>query len=227
MRTQTTFLLACLAGLAAHPAEGQEASFEVVPLVGVLLPSGDLARGTLTEAGGATTDIAVDQKSGVLLGVRVGSWWSRVFGWEASFGYALGEVDARADSGAGGQSLCGPEFDCGGDVWTFNSRIRARWPPDPGSRWYLYGAAGLAVVGHLGDVWERGQATTDLGGVLGIGAALDLSDRFGLRLDVEDYLYTYKPRIEDDPEVGTLDGEARTQNDVVISLGLTARLFGR
>lgn len=227
MPRRLQLLTASLACLTAAPALAQESSFEIVPVVGAYLPTGALARGSLTEPGGGVTDIAVDQNTGFLLGIRIGNWWSRVFGWEGAFSYVQSDLDVRANDGSGEQSLCDSGLDCGGDMWTFTSRINARWFPGSATRWYLFGSAGLAVVGHVGDVWERGQATTDLGGVFAIGAALDLSDRLALRLDVEDYLYTYKPSIDDDPDLGTLDGEARTQNDIAISAGVIIRLFGR
>ena len=219
--------LSVLTAPAAGRAMAQVSTFEIVPVAGVFLPSGELASGRMSVSDGQVVDVAVDQSSSLLLGIRIGNWWSPVFGWEGAFSYALSDVTVWAEVETGQRNLCGSDLDCSGGVWTFTSKARARYARSRESRWYLYGAVGLAVVGHVGDVLNRGQATTDLGVVFGVGGAVDLSDRFALSLDAEDYLYGYTPRVGSDTDSGLTDARGRTQNDIVVSLGVVLRLFGR
>ncbi|HSG81770.1 MAG TPA: hypothetical protein VLC48_05960 [Gemmatimonadota bacterium] len=205
-------ILACVA-----EGRAQSATFEWVPYGGVFVPTREL--GT-TEIGGTTYEIK--QKTSAALGARLVGWWSRVIGWEGNFAYALG--DGQLKSAAGGDYCATQDVSCSADVWFASSKLLFRYAPS--ERLYLFGGAGVMVSGHVGDLWERADATTDLGGVVGIGGVFDISRRFAIRVDAEDYFYKFAPKLESDPEVGTFTGCSKVQNDLVFSAGLVIRLAG-
>lgn len=226
MNIRTAGLAAILVvtpGLAS--AQIQDETFEFVPYIGVYMPTGELARTTITPDVGIPIILDVEQKTAFMFGARLMAWWSAVWGWEGNFGYALSDASVTAD---GGVDACAQaeDLNCSSSVWTASSKILARWEPSDNGSWYLFGGLGLAVIGHVGEIWTNGEATTDLGGVIAVGGVIDLSRRFAIRLDVEDFVYSFNPKIEDDPGLGTADLQPRTQNDLAFSLGLVIRLHG-
>lgn len=213
--------------LSASPLAAQATSIEFVPYVGALIPTNDLAKATFVDASQNSVSVAIRQKVAVQLGGRLVAWWSNTVGWEGTFAYAIGTAEAKVEGGGTDGDLCErPDAKCDANVWYASSKLLLRYAPQPYKGWQLFGGAGLGVAGHVGDFWEEGQALTDLGVVLNGGASYDLSRIFAIRLDVEDYIYPFKARLEDDPEVGTTDISTQWQNDLVISAGLVLRFFG-
>jgi hypothetical protein len=220
-------LALALLGPSVAPALGQSAGgtdvFEWVGLVGALVPTGEL--GVLSGFGGTSTEYQLTQKVAPTFGFGIAAWWSRHVGWDATFSYAIGEVESKPV--AGGADACGSAIeDCSSDVWLATSRLLVRYSPDEAARWNLYGAGGLAVVGRHGKVWNQAGALTDLGGVLAVGGTYDFSRRWGLRLNLEDYLYVFDPDFETDAGLENVGGKRR-QNDLLLSLGVVIRLLGR
>lgn len=216
-----------LSGVAPGPARAQQGDeFEVAPRVGVLVPTATLARGTVTRPGGDPIALSISQETGLLVGARITAWWSGTWGWEADFGHAFSNAEVE---GEGVGSFCGgdEELECSANVWVASSRLLWRLLHRSGAPGSLYASLGVTVVGHTGTFWRRGEATTDLGLVAGLGGAVELSRRFALRLDVEDHAYRFRPEIRDDPEIGTVSSGQRLQNDLVVSAGLSIRLPGR
>ncbi|KPK58742.1 MAG: hypothetical protein AMS21_10425 [Gemmatimonas sp. SG8_38_2] len=209
--------------LSAEPLTGQAASLDFVPFVGVMVPTSDLARTSFVTSPGDTTRLAIRQNISVQMGARLVAWWSKSVGWEANFAYTLGSAKAEA----GGSDLCEQsDAKCGANVWYISSKIMFRYAPEEYTGWSLFGGVGLAVAGHVGDFWEASQAQTDLGGVLNVGGSYDLSKRFAIRVDLEDYIYQFKATIENDPLLGTVQASSKWQNDLVLSAGLVIRLSG-
>jgi hypothetical protein len=206
-------VLACSAS-----SHAQTTSFEWVPYGGLFVPTRDL--GTATISG---TDYAIRQETGAAFGARLVGWWSRVVGWEGNFAYSLSDVKLTS---AGGTDACAGGTNCSSNVWFASSKLMFRYAPETYKGWYVFAGGGLAVAGHVGDFWDQADATTDLGGVVGIGGAIDLSKRFAIRIDAEDYFYKYEPQLEDDPESGTFAGCSKVQNDLVFSVGVIIRLAG-
>ncbi len=216
-----------LSGVAAGPAQAQEGeSLEVAPRIGLLVPTSTLALGTVTRPAGEPIALSISQETGLLLGVRLTAWWSGAWGWEADFGHAYSNAEVE---GEGVGSFCGgdEELECGANVWVASSRLLWRFLRAPEAPWSLHAGLGVTVVGHTGEFWRRGEATTDLGLVAALGGAVDLSRRFALRLDLEDHVYRFRPTIQDDPEIGTVTSDQRLQNDLVVSAGVSIRLLGR
>ncbi len=222
---QRTAIVAAVLLLTPGLASAQDETFEWVPYAGAFVPTGELARTTVTPDAGIPITLDIEQETAFMFGSRIVAWWSPTWGWEGNFGYALSNASVTAD---GGVDACAEveELNCSSSVWMASSKILARWAPSDTGNWYLFGGLGLAVVGHVGEIWTNGDATTDLGGVVGAGAVFDLSRRFAIRLDVEDYIYSFKPKLEDDPGLGTADLQSRTQNDLAFSLGLVIRIHG-
>lgn len=215
-RTATVGLL--IAAAASGPAAGQDQKLDLMPVVGVYTPTNDLV--VLVPDQGQTTTFR--HKAGLLLGARVVAWWTRTIGWEGAFGYALSEGRREVD----GASTCGTEpASCKANVWMASSKLLGRWRPQPQSSWFLFGGAGLSVVGHTGDFWGESDAVTDLGGVLNAGVVLDLARSLDLRFDVEDHIYKFKPRIEGSSGMPLVLG-ARWQHDLVVSASVAFRIYG-
>ena len=72
--------------------------------------------------------------------------------------------------------------------------------------------AGPAIVrrGHYG--LDQSTSKTNLGGLFGAGFRFPINQTLGLRLDVEDYVYS-----------ASIDGKGKTQNDLITSAGLTIK----
>ncbi len=216
-------LAVLLTPLYAQPLGAQAVSLDFVPYVGVLLPTSDLARTSFVTSPGDTTRLAIRQNVSVQLGARLVAWWSKGVGWEGTFAYSLGSAKAEV----GGANLCDQsDAKCDANVWYASSKILFRYAPQDYTGWAVFGGVGLAVAGHVGDFWEASQALTDLGGVLNVGGSYDLSKRFAIRVDLEDYIYQFKATIEDDPLLGTVQASSKWQNDLVLSAGLVIRLAG-
>ena len=223
-RAAATVVLALAA--TAAPARAQQESLEIVPTVGILIPTGTLTRGVVTPPGGIPVPLAISQETGPLVGARVTAWWSTDWGWEVRFDQAYGDAEVE---GEGVGSFCdgAGELECGANVWIASSRVLRRFGLGPGAPWSLHAGLGVTVVGHTGEFWRRGEATTDLGLSAGLGVALELSQRLALRLDADDHVYRFRPEIRDDPVLGTVDSGQRLQNDVVVSVAVAIRLHGR
>ncbi len=209
----TTILIVICYGSGA----AQTTSFEFVPHGGVFVPTGEL--GT-AEIEAATYEIR--QNPSAVFGSRLVAWWSPVVGWEGNFAYALSDGELKTSAGEDFCAIRGAK--CRADVWFASSKLVFRYVPRQYTGWYVFAGAGVAVVGHVGDLWEQADATTDLGGVLGIGGVIDISPTFAVRIDAEDYLYKYAPKLRLDPELGTFTGSSRLQHDLVFSAGLIIRL---
>lgn len=217
MISRTSCTTAVLLALFASTGATQTTSFEFVPYGGAFVPTGEL--GTADIEG---TIYEIKQKTSAAFGGRLVAWWSRVVGWEGNFAYALSDGELKTSAG---QDFCTtPGATCKADVWFASSRLLFRYAPREYRGWYVFAGAGVAVIGHVGDLWEQADATTDLGGVLGIGGVLDISPRFAVRIDAEDYLYKYAPKLDLDPELGTFTGSSGTQHDLVFSAGLIIRM---
>jgi hypothetical protein len=217
-------LVVLLVVTSAGPLAAQATSIEFVPYGGAFLATGDLAGATFVDTvTSEQTALTLRQKTGLLLGGRLVAWWSKTVGWEFGFAYAQSTIEAKSEDGrdrcgeAGGQ--------CTANVWYTSSKILFRYAPQPYKGWQIFGGAGLAVTGHVGEFWEEGEALTDLGGVFNVGGSLDLTKAIAIRIDVEDYLYQFEPTLKDDPTVGNVE-TSKLQNDVVISAGLVIRLAG-
>lgn len=217
-------LVVLLTVVSAGPLAAQATSIEFVPYGGAFLATGDLAGATFVDTvTSEQTPITLRQKTRLQLGGRLVAWWSKAVGWEFGFAYAQSTMEAKTEDGVDRCGQAGRQ--CGANVWYASSKILLRFAPQTYRGWQVFGGAGLAVTGHVGEFWEEGEALTDLGGVFNVGGSLDLSRILAIRVDVEDYLYQFEPKLKDDPTVGSVE-TSKLQNDLVISAGLVIRLSG-
>lgn len=215
-----------LALLNAESAAAQKLTLDFVPYAGVFQPVTDLATSNAGNPSVGNADLVVSQGEGFLFGTRLRAWWSRAFGWEGNFAYALSDGEIRVDDPAGsGDDICEDRnLKCNASVWFASSKLIFRLAPRPYTGWSLHVGGGVAVINRVGDLWEEADGTADIGGTLGIGGTFDLSETLGLRIDAEDFLYSFKVSVENNPELGTSDAVSNFQNDLVFSVGLVVRL---
>ncbi len=95
-----------------------------------------------------------------------------------------------------------------------------RLTPQPDAIWAIHLGGGVALLSHGGDFWDGVDGTTDIGGVLNVGATFEVSEQVGIRLDVEDFLYAAK--FTDNGE----ETDSKFQNDLVFTGGI-AIMVGR
>lgn len=204
-------MLACLLSLTAAPALAQPA-VEIVPMIGAYVPLGTLV--TIEEIdeelGAITTEL--EHKPALLLGARVDFWTMGNMGLEASLAYAMSDVEATVttDLGEGSDDMSANTFLAAAKVL-----YRLGVPGGP-ARFHLGG--GLAMIKHGGDAFEDVDGTTDIGGVVGLGASISLPGTLGIRIDLEDYIYSAKFGEGDN------ESDSELQNDVVLTAGVAFKL---
>jgi hypothetical protein len=142
---------------------------------------------------------------------------------EGNFAYALsdGELTVSEPGGTITEICTLPDESCSAAVWL--GSVKALFRTFANEQWSFHLAAGGAVISRSGDFYQEATETTDFGGVLGVGATVDLSPRIGIAIDVEDYLYSYSATIES-TDIGTLDTGSKFQNDLVFTAGLVIHL---
>jgi hypothetical protein len=184
------------------PGLAQLPGIEVSPFVGALVPLTDLVDE-------AAIDLTASQKEALAVGGRVKVKFPGPLGVEGTFLYAFSDV----------------ESDDAGEVVDVNSSVWAA----SGKPVYTFGlpmvpvsfnaSGGVALVSHDPDV-EGAESETDVGGVVGVGLRLDPPGLLGVRLDVEDYLYSFQPESEEGIELA----DSQFQSDLVVSVGLVFEL---
>lgn len=199
--------------LMAAPASAQ-VQVDLTPYAGVYLPVSDLIEETFVDPDLGTIDGAVSHKTGLLFGGRANFWFPSGFGLEANFAYALSDVEVSGEVGGVTGSV-----DLDASAWVAAGKAAYRFTPQMGAApYYIYVKGGIAFIGHTGDAWEDVDGTTDIGGVLGIGVAIDVSEMVAISLDAEDYIYSAK--FGEDPD----ETDSKLQNDLVLTGGLVIKL---
>ncbi len=180
-------------------------------------------------------ELTAKQKSAVSFGARVSAWITEVFGLEGSFTFALsdGETSLAADilgvsvegDVCGVVTLDGEDIptgaECDSNVLYASAKALYRVIPQPGGMLSIHLGGGPALISRGGDFWDGIDGTTDIGGVLNVGATFDVSPQVGIRLDAEDYLYSAKFEV-DNAEVG----DSKFQNDLFFTGGIVIK-FGQ
>ncbi len=208
----------------ASPGTAQQIEF--TPLAGIFVPTADLGEFSVSDTAFGTGTVTLKQKTAGVLGARLGAWWSKNLAWEAGyFSYAFSDLETTAAGISGVGDACAdvPDFSCSARVWYLSSKLLYRFLPAGDSPWGILVGGGAAVIGHQGDFWGGGDAITDLGGVIDIGVTYNLSRRFAIRADAEDFLYSFKGRVtigEDDQ----IEADSRFQNDLLFTAGLVIRI---
>lgn len=202
------------------PAAAQDKTVEFTPFAGVYLSTADLISETATFEG-VDFEASFKQKTALAFGGRVTGWFTDMVGLEGDFAYALSDVEISA---AGGGTAADVDADAG--LWAGSGALVLAFPAGEMAEFRAKG--GLAVIGHTssddedldgGSLWEDVDGTTDVGGVLGIGLHLMISDNIGVRIDAQDYLYSAK---FGDSDTGETDSQF--QNDLLFTAGLSIGL---
>jgi hypothetical protein len=199
-------VVAVALALSAGSALGQTPSLELTPYVGVFVPTNDLVDVP-------SIDLTVKQEAGLALGARLTYGLPGAWAIEGGFLYALSDNESD-DAG----DVVGTDA----NVWAGSGRLlyRIGVPLAPIS---VHLGGGLAVFGRGGDAYGEAEGTTDFGGVVGVGATLDLPILLKIRADVEDYIYSVALSGGEEDE----EFDSRLQNDLVVSIGVVLGLGGR
>ena len=142
---------------------------------------------------------SIDRKNSFAGGARITYWGSNVLGLEAVAGLTPAKVDVAGASINETRSL---------NVFAGGVKLMVGLSPSMSPVGFHIGA-GPAIIRRGQDVTNQSGSETNLGGVFGAGLRFPISQGFGMRFDVEDYLYE-----------GTIGGEKKTRNDLVTSAGL-------
>jgi hypothetical protein len=185
MAKKSCGVVLALAFLAGLPSLAHAQGLELNPYGGLFVPAVDLAEVDLD---------TYKQATAVAVGGRVTFWLPASLGIEGAFNYALSDVEVTT----GGVTTSD-------DAWVWQASARAL---------LSFGAPGLAfhVGGGIAWIDREGDAdeTQDVGGVADVGLRIGLPVGFKIRVDVEDYIYEFKPA----------GAEGALQHDFVISGGI-------
>lgn len=193
-----TALVVC--AMSAAPAFAQK--IEVSPFAGAVVPLSNV----IDEAG-----VELKHKAGIAFGGRVTAWMPGSLGFEGQAAYALSDVKLTID---------GVEEECVGDecdssIFFGAAKVLYRFAPPTGVAAFHIGG-GPAVVIRGGNAYEGATGTTDIAGILNVGASFKVGPLVSVRVDAEDYLSSAKFGAEGE----TGETESKLQNDVVLSAGV-------
>lgn len=207
----------------AGPARAQ-VQVDLIPFAGAYLPTGDLANFNIPlTPGPGNANLKAKHKTGFLFGGRVDVWLSHAFGVEGSFAYAFsnGELTA-AEPGGTITDICeDTPQSCGAAVYL--GSVKGLYRIFANEQWSVHFAGGGTLIARSDDLYEVASETLDFGGVLGVGATVELSSRIGIAVNAEDYLYSYSSTV-DIEGYDPVDTGSKFQNDLVISAGLVIHL---
>ena len=217
--TRTRSLVFVLLGIARTIA----AQTQWEPYIGLYWPTNMLA---------SDSGRTVKHQSSVALGLRVTKWWPSRWGFEASFGYAPSSLMSTYAKDNGSPAYAA-------HVLTVSAQALLRLTP-PAARAKLHLGAGVSLVGHGGGfAYPASPDYTGprifLGGIASLGGEIDLNSWLGLRIDVEDHMYSAHLGPCGISELGfgvcdvygghTLESTgSRLQNDLVLSFGFSMKV---
>jgi len=213
-RVLSVALVFVLGGAASGAA--QDVQVDLVPYVGLYVAATSLAEFSVTDPEGT---LKFGQEPGLLLGGRVDLWFARDFGLEGNFAYAFSNAKLEFEDGSGVSNLCEEDTDCSAYVWMAGGSVLYRFLYPEGASYSIYMSAGLAIVGHGGSFWSDFEGNTDIAGTFGVGFTQDFSQRVGVRVNAEYYIYSFQL---------TADGEdladSKLQGDLALSAALAFHL---
>jgi len=200
----------------AHPTNAQaQRRLEIAPVLGAYMPTrhlpqlGDYEYGCAVP-GGAPPCPAPDfkQTRAVAVGGRVTAWLSNRGAIEGSLWYSPSGVTGWLG------------YEAAANIVVADLRVvLSLAPPAPTTSVLLM--AGPAVIHRSGDAYADVRGTTSPGGALGVGLNIHPGRHFGLRAQIDDYLYRVKFASGTGPGVSAW----KFQHDFVFSLSISP--FGR
>lgn len=201
---RVALILAIAAPVAALAAQ---AKVEIIPTLGLYLPSGNVAD---QYGAGCSCQVTANQEQAFLLGVRVTIWATRNLGLETSAATIGSGVHLIAQGVESGDTTGTVNILSERVVWTF---LR------PSSSAGFYAAGGISYISHSSPAYEGLTGLSNIAGSAGLGVRLFLGSSMTFKAEGEDYVYTTQFEL---PNAQKLD--AKHQNDIVISLGLAIGL---
>ena len=215
-------LVAIATAVAAPQAHGQLAGkFVLTPYAGVFVPSGDLGRITMTEAG-TSVAFSVRHQPALALGGTGSFWVTDRVAFEGGLVYAGSDLQSKGLLNETGTISSSSSKDHA-NVWLGTAKLMVQLLP-PESDYNVRLGFGPAVITHNGSAYEdvNGKYTglTSVGAAISLCSRLRLSDNFAVRLRAEDYVYQAKLGFQSN--VNPSDNivlDERRQNDLVFSLG--------
>lgn len=208
--------------LAPVSVQGQLAGkFVITPYAGVYVPSSDLGRVTITEAGTSTV-LTARHQAALALGTTASFWATDRVGFEGGVVYSGSDLKSQNVLSEGGTLTSFPAKDHA-NVWLGTAKLMFQLLPSE-SDYNLRLGFGPAIITRNGsaykDVDGKYTGLTDVGAAVSLCSRVRLTDNFALRLRAEDYVYQSKVGFKSNvnpSESVTLD--ERRQSDLVFSLG--------
>lgn len=209
-----------------RPALAQEEGpvYTLTPSIGFYLPTADLVSGQNVEQPltGQQATVSFGQVAGLALGIKASRSLSAKLALEIELQYTASQIELT-----GFRTGIGPlepqKFDARIITVAADALLEIFRSPFTPFAAHLLG--GLAVVNRGGDFYDEGggffdelDGGTDIAALIGAGFRYGLSPRFGLRLEVRDYISSYTQ------SVSGRDLDAELQNDLFVTLGLDVTL---
>ena len=204
---QLVVLAASLGGPAVGAAQRQ---IEVVPFVGLYIPTADVINQFDTAC---ACQISAKQHTTIAVGGRVVLWARDHLGLEGALGYSPSGATATAPGYA--------TLDRSGTVITTSARLLAVLGSRTGSR-YVYLSGGIGLVVRGGDAWTDTNGRTRFGGTIGAGLRVEVAPPLALRAELDDFLYAAQFSTPSSPPT-----QSQFQHDLVVSLALAVPVGGR
>ena len=191
----------------------------VTPYIGAYLPSSDVARVGAT-SGGSTVNGALKHEVAAAFGATASYWLNDRFGLEAGGAYATSGLKGTMSATEFGSASSTQTA----HVWLGSARVMMQLLPAT-SGYNLRFGIGPAVISrggtaYAGDASGTTTGTTDFGAAASLCTRIGLTDKIGLRLRAEDYIYSAKLGYKGATAADNYSFDSRTQNDFVISAGL-------
>ncbi len=195
-------LVAGLAAVLAAPLQGQ-VRIAITPFAGGYFPVGNVVdqeflRGELINE--------IGQEPGFGFGGRIALRVAKL-GIEAEGGYVLSSVDIP-------QSPADPDDLDEANLLLASLNVTFDVFQAPFSPVAFYVSAGGGIVSRSGNFYDLFDNTTDPAGTVGLGLRFGLGPLATIRLDVRDYISSFKPSR------GGVDRDSKVQNDIIATLGL-------
>lgn len=199
--------------LTATPStlSGQEIQVAFSGFGGAAIPTADLVDVFVQQVGA----FSLGHETGWTAGGRLGVWPSSRFGLEVEGAYVASDVEivGVAPSGAANVSVDANLF-----LGSLSGVYAFLAPPLEAVALYVSG--GVGFVSRNGAVFDALDDTFDVGGVVGLGLRYGVGPGWRVRVDVRDYISSFKDGGLDAELIDAGGTGAQLQNDILISAGV-------
>ncbi len=205
------FVLALLLAASPSALSAQDIQVAISGFGGAAIPTADLVDVLFPQVGA----FSLGHKAGFTAGGRVAVWPTSRFGIEAEGAYVGSDVEVfGAARDTVGLTTRGASFFVG----SLNAVYAVLAPPLEPVALYLSGGVGLISRG--GDFFTGFDDTSDIAGVVGIGLRYGVGPGWRLRLDVKDYISSFKNEALDLLLEAAGGTDSQLQNDLILSAGV-------